>query len=277
MFKKILINYANDAFKASQKKNSKTGMDIGGFDRVIEYSPEDIDKKFYEKNRHILDKVRGAGYWLWKPYIILKTLKKKDVKDGDFIFYSDSGAYFVERIDHLLYLAKKYKQDVLVFSNVGADIEKTRTKRDVFILMKLDYKKYADTPQRGPGFILIKKSKMSIGFFEEFLKYGQDERIITDKPSCLGKNYPGFIENRHDQSIFSLLSKKYKFKAFRQPFQRPEDGGNLFLDKYPQIVVLTRKSNRDFFEKIKYQLACSHGGNDFLRRIFKIIKRSLKK
>ena len=50
MAKKILINYANKAFKKAQKLNSKTGLGVGNFDRVIEYSPKDIDKKFYEKN-----------------------------------------------------------------------------------------------------------------------------------------------------------------------------------------------------------------------------------
>mgnify|MGYP000029363113 CR=1 FL=1 len=28
------------------------------------------------------------------------------------------------------------------------------------------------------------------------------------------KNYPGFLENRHDQSVYSLLCKKYNLKSF---------------------------------------------------------------
>ena len=31
---------------------------------------------------------RGAGYWIWKPYIIWKTLQ--DVEDGDIVCYIDS-------------------------------------------------------------------------------------------------------------------------------------------------------------------------------------------
>ena len=31
--------------------------------------------------------------------------------------------------------------------------------------------------------------------------------MVNDSPS-LKKNFPGFIENRHDQSVFSLLCKK---------------------------------------------------------------------
>ncbi len=137
---KILINYSDKNFKTSQKLNSKTGMGIGNFDRFIEYSPEDIDKKFYQKNEHILTQLRGGGYWLWKPYIILKTLQRKDVKYGDYIFYLDSGAYFINKIDYIIDLSKKYSQDIIPFAEKNGDLEKVRTKTDMFITMDLDEK-----------------------------------------------------------------------------------------------------------------------------------------
>ena len=44
----------------------------------------------------------------------------------------------------------------------------------------------------------------------EYLYYAQDKRIITDDPNELGyNNYEGFRDHRHDQSILSLLTKKY--------------------------------------------------------------------
>ncbi len=275
MVQKILINYANDAFKKAQKINSKTGMDVGEFDRVIEYSPKGIDKKFYGKNKHILTQLRGGGYWLWKPYIILKTLMRKDIKDGDFIFYTDSGSYFINKIDHIIDLSKKYKQDIICFGSHSGLMEKKWTKRDAFILMNLDKKRYTITSQIGAGFILTRKSKFSIKFFNEYLKYSQDERIITDSCSKLGKNYRGFIENRHDQSIFSLLSKKYKLKIFRQPSQIGNSEIKDWEDKYPQIIVSTRKNDRTFFEKIKYQRGCSKSLLDFNYRILKMIFKKI--
>ncbi|MCK4650242.1 hypothetical protein KAT36_03330 [Candidatus Pacearchaeota archaeon] len=274
MAKKILINYANDAFKKAQKLNSKTGMEVGNFDRIIEYGPKDIDKKFYKKNKHILIQLRGGGYWLWKPYIILKTLMRKDIKMGDYIFYSDSGSYFINKIDYLVNLSKKYKQDIIPLGMKKCPIEKYWAKRDAFILMGLDKKEFYNTPQIGCGSVLIRKSTSSIHFFKEFLEYAQDERIITDIPSQLGKNYRGFIENRHDQVIFSLLKKKYKLKTFRHPAQFGNDEVDLWKDKYPQIIVATRKSNRSLLEKIKYQKACSKNNPEFMKRI---IITSLKK
>jgi hypothetical protein len=277
MVRKVLINYANDAFRESQKKNTKTGIEVAGFDSVIEYSPKDIDKKFYRKNKYILRQLRGGGYWLWKPYIIFKTLMKREIKNGDYIFYADSGSYFIDKIDFILDISKKYNQDIIPFTSNDADIEKNWTKKDVFILMGLDSRKYTETPQRGPGFILLKKSKKSKKFFKEFLKYAQDERIITDMPSELGEDPQGFVENRHDQSIFSLLSKKYNLKAFRHPFEIQNKKRDCPLGDYPQIAVLTRKNNRSIVEKIKYQKSCSKNNIDFMGRLVKIFYNQIIK
>mgnify|MGYP003598506185 CR=1 FL=1 len=37
---------------------------------------ENLDKEFCLDNQEILSQSRGAGYWLWKPQIILQELKK---------------------------------------------------------------------------------------------------------------------------------------------------------------------------------------------------------
>ena len=44
-------------------------------DFYLPYSFKDLDDDFVAKNKELLSKPRGAGYWVWKPYIILKTLK----------------------------------------------------------------------------------------------------------------------------------------------------------------------------------------------------------
>ena len=230
----IAINYANEIFTDAQKINTLTAYYIGKTDLVLEYSPMDIDKEFIKKNIHILKHKRGGGYWLWKPYIILKTLNS--FKEGDYIFYSDSGAYYVNKIQHLIAELKKHNQDIMPFQL--RFLEKEYTKRDAFILMDCDKDKYTNTRQCRTGWMLIKNTAFSKGFFEEFLFYAQDERIITDMPNTFGKeNYPEFIENRHDQSIFSLLCKKHKLKFFREL----DRGSTAF--SCPRIMVSTRLRN----------------------------------
>jgi hypothetical protein len=83
--KTYLVNFADDKFKKSQKKLNESALKFG-VDKVFSFSPDDIVKTdFYEKNRIILEKKRGFGYWLWKPYIIIDTLSK--LNDGDILIY----------------------------------------------------------------------------------------------------------------------------------------------------------------------------------------------
>jgi len=236
---KILINYANKKFINSQKLNSSTGKTIGGFDRVISYGRKDIDEVFYQKNKMILENPRGAGYWLWKPYIILKTLES--VNEGDIIFYCDSGSHFISSMEPLFELLTD-AQDVIPFQLDDVQLEKKWTKRDAFILMGLDEPKYFDTPQRMGGFQLIRNSQFSLDFYREYLSFAQNPQIISDLPNkCGTPNYPEFKDNRHDQSIFSLLTKKYNLKAFRDLSQW---GNHLITadSSYKQILKLTRNS-----------------------------------
>jgi hypothetical protein len=246
--KKILINFADEVFKSSQTKNSETGKEIGGFDSVISYSPHDIDEDFSNKNRETLSQKRGAGYWLWKPYFIVKTLTS--MQDDDYLFYCDSGAYFIQSIDPLIKLSQEKNQDIICF-NVE-HIQKDWTKRDTFILMNCDESKFLETKQILAGFILVKKSKFSIDFFDEFLEYAQDPRILTDLDNQLGKpNYNTFQEHRHDQSIFSLLCKRHNIAAYRDPSQYGNDFKEYYpTSTYPQILELTRK--KDIENKISF-------------------------
>jgi len=49
----------------------------------------------------------------------------------------------------------------------------------------------------------------SLRFIGEWLTYNQDHRIATDLPTSIHPNDPIFTENRHDQTILSLLCKKW--------------------------------------------------------------------
>jgi len=229
---KVLINYADCNFKTSQQLNSKTGLEVGGFDRVISYGPKDIDPLFRRKNRKILAEKRGAGYWLWKPYIINKTLNS--MKEKDWLFYADTDSYFINTVDYLIQTAQEFALDMLVFE--VPYLEQVYTKRDAFLLMNCDKPEYTDTRQRESGFILMRRSQLTLDFVKEWQYYCLDERIVTDIPNTMGiPNYPEFIENRHDQSVLSLLL------AISQLRDENEEG-KYPASTYPQIVVLYKKT-----------------------------------
>lgn len=90
---KILINYADKQYEPARKWNTLTGRYIAKFDKVYEYTPNDIDQSFAKLHHDILSQKRGNGLWLWKPYFVNKVLS--DCTDGDIIFYCDSGSFFI--------------------------------------------------------------------------------------------------------------------------------------------------------------------------------------
>ena len=72
--RRILISFASSCCEKSQVVNCKTALEVGGFDVCVLFGPDSIDAGF--KKRHIEPMLKindtGYGFWVWKPYIILK-------------------------------------------------------------------------------------------------------------------------------------------------------------------------------------------------------------
>jgi hypothetical protein len=240
---KILINYADITHYKSQEDNCNSGRVPGGFEGIVPYGRCDLDNDFQKRHKDILCERKGAGYWLWKPYIILKTLT--DCNRGDFVFYNDSGIIWIASADPLINICAGLDNGIMLFHTdpLPGNTEGFCTKRDAFILMDCDSEKYANGLPLNAGIQLYRKCDESIEFVQQYLNYCTDWRIITDYPNTCGKdNYPGYKFHRHDQSVMSLLAKKYNLKTFRDPTQwgnrhiKPADG-------YKQLIKQTRKSD----------------------------------
>ena len=216
----IAINFADKKFKKAQHYNTWSMYHTGKVDRVIEYGPQDIDPDFAAKHREILSQKRGFGYWLWKPYIIQKTLR--EINEGDYLFYIDAGTIAVQPVSPLIDAMNAAGQAVMAFELTHP--EKNWTKRDAFVLMDCDAPEFFETPQRLSGYIVLKNCEATRGLVAEWLHYMEDPRIVTDMDNALGlPNHEGFQENRHDQTVWSLLTKKHGIPAFRDPSQYGED------------------------------------------------------
>jgi hypothetical protein len=209
--KKYLVNYSDITHKKAQQQNTQTAIDIAKFDNVFSFNRNDIDQSFIEKNKHILDLNRGAGYWMWKPYVIKKALEL--IEEDEILFYSDSGLDFIKPIDELIPFLDKTSEGLLLFGLEDCHINKRWTKRDCFVLMGADNNEYTNAPQILASYVMLRKNKFTISFIDEWLLYVQDYRVVTDSPNECGlPNYPEFQDHRHDQSILSILGLKYKIK-----------------------------------------------------------------
>jgi hypothetical protein len=233
--KTYLCAYGTPEYSGSLKLLKKTAIEIGKVDEVFIYDKDWLlNSDFYLKNKYILDKPRGGGFWLWKIYIILESLKK--MEDGDIIIYTDAGIKVINDLTPLYSLASKgINSGKLFFRIAGGHLNKRWTKRDCFVLMNCDTKEHWDAVQTNAAFQVYVKNEENIKFLNEYLKYARDPRIITDDMNMCGKpNLPEFKDHRHDQSILSLLTVKYNFIMFRDPSQ----WGNNDKDDYSNYEQL---------------------------------------
>ena len=72
--RRVLVNYADRRFYQAQQRNCASALRVGGFSTCAALRRADLDPAFVERNRRTLSARRGAGYWLWKPYVIAKVL-----------------------------------------------------------------------------------------------------------------------------------------------------------------------------------------------------------
>ena len=74
--------------------NSVLGLAWSSFDASISLERHHFGAQFAAKYSVLLHSDRGAGYWAWKPYFLLRVMLEI-AEPGDFIFYSDSGCVHV--------------------------------------------------------------------------------------------------------------------------------------------------------------------------------------
>ena len=227
---KIFINFANKKFASQQKLALKTARIFGGFDKVIGYTPENIDDDFWVKNEQILSQPKGAGLWLWKPYFIYKTLM--EAKEGDYIFYLDSGYFFTHSVNYLVDVLEKSDQEIMSFQTYYP--EEQWTKKSLFERMGCKGEEFEKTNQFMATMCLLKNSDRARRFVQEWLLLACDYANISDAEN--GDGGMEFVEHRHDQSIYSLLCKREGLSSFKAPYIFAELGAAYAVMKKTSLV-----------------------------------------
>jgi len=229
----VVCSFATNNFLKSQTILAAKSYEFGA-DKVYSYNENDIDKDFIKNNFSILRQARGAGYWLWKPYVIYKTLLNLD--ENDVLLYCDSGLYPINNLNYLFDLTKN--NDIVLFQ-VHEKINKNWTKKQCFSLMSCEDEKYLESEQICGTYQVYKKNNNSLNFVEDWLHFCTNEDIITDNKINRQEELSCFIDHRHDQSILTNLAIQKEIEIFRDPSQ----WGNDFQrnnSNYPQIFNLHR-------------------------------------
>lgn len=210
----IFISYADQRFQRRQRMAAYSAIVNGGVDRCIQYGPEDLEPDFVRRNQFLLSRQKGAGFWVWKPHIILDAMTRVDA--GDVIIYCDSGSLITGSLAPLVETCQTLTDGVLGFDVEDGFIERQWTKRDAFVLTGCDRSQYWDTPQLRGGTIVFVNCEASRQFVCDWMNLVRQVRLVSDMPSlCEHPEFDDFQSHRHDQSLFSLLYKKRGYASYK--------------------------------------------------------------
>lgn len=225
------ISFADARYRAALNRIVTQAKQSGFFATARAYNEEDLDPTF--KNRYaelLVPSVRGFGYWIWKPQIILQSLQS--LPAGATLVYADAGCHVNyrgrNRFDEYLKSLNVSVSGVLAFELDGVanrHLARQYTKEDTFeaLLRGLspeDGQRIRDLPQISATVILLRNDANVRSFIRRWSHACSDVRVLDDTPS-LRKNACDFVDHRHDQSIFSILSRINSVELISQDEQYP--------------------------------------------------------
>jgi hypothetical protein len=179
------------------------------FDEIYCFDDSDLkkDEIFWNKHGSFIEKnYKGYGYWIWKPYLIHKKLN--ELNEGDILVYADCGCEIningKKRFNEYIDMLDNNENNYGIISFQMEHLEKLWTKKAILQWFEAD-ENIKNTGQCIGGIQIIKKNEHSINIINEWLNNIKYEFINDTR----NDEEPYFIENRHDQSIYSIIVKKY--------------------------------------------------------------------
>ena len=207
-----LCSFGDSRYARSRKRLKRQADRFNLFKSIYLYDEHDLSESFVANFEDRLKAgVRGFGYWVWKPWIILETLKR--LESGDVLLYVDMGCHLkVGGKEKLLMYVDEVASNESGFlvSQLDEDKrEKYWTKGDLIDHFKVgDSPEITETPQYQANIIFIRKTPQTVALIESWLEvFYNNFQLVDDTPS-VSPNATDFQENRHDQSVLSLLLKK---------------------------------------------------------------------
>jgi hypothetical protein len=200
------------------------------FDRHFEFTPRICREMFKESSPYIDDYsnwlsnhsridelVRFNPTWArvgfnsWKSLIVKKVLESSDMDEGDILFYHDTD---IEKYPKYMLNANEWKEAAIEILR--------RLDCDIFAPSGLplykDVKAYAIRKHLKPfsqfetgvwnGLIILRKSKTSLKFIDEWYRMCSDMDLISPLPNP--SPFPGHIWHSVDQSVMGVLAAKWR-------------------------------------------------------------------
>lgn len=226
-----LVTYGSRHFSRRAQVLADDAMRTGWFATARVFSREDLDPDFkHAHGRFLRMRKRLGGYGIWKPQIILQMMR--DMQDGEIVLYLDAGCEVNVRAAARFrdYLRATEQSPLGLFTyttTLGAQVQ--WTKGDLVQKVAPWFQGRVDEvlqePQHITGIIFVQKIASAVDFMEQWRSLMGNYRLIDDSPSR-ARNSSGYVEHRHDQSVFSMMlyanDHRYHIRdeSLAQPDQR---------------------------------------------------------
>lgn len=216
---KIFITYGNENFKKTLKRVKKEVRALGIFDKIITYEPKDLSHEIMQSP--LMQYQRGGGYWLWKPYVIYKTMENYP---NAIVVYADAGCTINKNYEEWNRWFEIMKTTDTLLTHYSPDVDygwgsaygttsvkiSTWTKR-----MTVDYfdKRFDSVDWHNEnkiwgGFMISKNNSLFVhDVLNTMLKF--PELVRDPEGNEINNQYDGFCAHRHDQSIITPLAYWY--------------------------------------------------------------------
>ena len=158
--------------------------------------------------------LQGAGFWVWKPFIILKELEH--LEEGDYLLYTDAGRppgrLFHHSLEPFVQWLREKGQDMMPGVNISYYTGGlTRwCKQSVFDELKLDSGSFEQAPLIQGSFLFLKKSEQSLRILREWMDLCRQFKLVssatTEEESRCRDN---FVAHTHDQTLLSLVAAQH--------------------------------------------------------------------
>jgi hypothetical protein len=196
----VLLTYAGKSYEKSAHTLERRAKSLG-FSDVKVFGPSNLSSEFFAKNVETFTLSRGAGYWIWKPWIISQVLKS--LKENQTLLYCDAGIILRAKAEYFEELAKdglihlwsatshrstnNYWIDKLVWNNIVGNGEVSKT------------------PHYMAGIILSQNTQQFRDMVNRWLHLCENANLLRPDTKRGYTPSEGLIGHRHDQAILNCL------------------------------------------------------------------------
>ncbi len=211
-----LISYADGPSVFHKNQNTLAVSAVNkGIDFIFMYGRHHLPKSFVDKNHVILSHKQGAGFWVWKPWIILNTLKM--APENAIVIYLDSGFLIQDNLQPLLKIMEERQKPMLFVAHddLGTSVQAV-TQKHTLVRMGCQSEKCLTAPHVWGAVSVYRNTAETRQFVEKWLSWCQVPDAVMQVeaipeikiPESHKSKASNFIHHHHDEAILSVLCQQ---------------------------------------------------------------------